>query len=102
MTANTYSLTLWKSYYLKGFFNIGVSCGNLIRPDNGEIRIRLEGSNLVLNGRVDRNANQNGTPRIHGNAALRDWFQEGFRMHDIVDIEILSPKEIYLKNPKKQ
>ncbi len=101
MTANTYHLHLWKSYYNKGFFNIGVSCGNLIRPDNGKIRIRLQGSSAVITGRVDRNANQNETPRIHGNVALREWFQKNFRMLDKVDVDIVDPREIYLRNPRK-
>ena len=58
-----YKLTLHKTYYDKGFFNLGVEIERFVRPSSGPIKILLGYSKEQINGRVDREANQNGTPR---------------------------------------
>lgn len=94
MTFPTYQLTLHKTYYEKGFFNLGVSVDRYVRPQSGEIRLVLGASNRTLAGRVDREANPNGTPRIHGGPELRDWFFRNFNLKDRVLVTITSPNEI--------
>ena len=91
MTNPVYQLTLHKSYYDKGFFNLGVSVEGLVRPDNGPITIELGGSHRRIEGRVDRNANQNGTPRIFGGAELRNWLQSTFSEGDQVEVQVRRP-----------
>lgn len=101
MASKVYQLRLFKTYYEKGFFNIGVSSESLIRPDNGRITIQLEGTRESLVGKVKRDVNNNGTPRVFGRAALRDWFQRNFNIHDTVEVVILSPNEIRIRKSRK-
>ena len=97
MTYPTYPLTLHKTYYEKGFFNLGVSVDKYIRPTSGPIRIILGSSNRVLNGSVSREANLNGAPRIFGRVELRDWMSKNYSLKDKVTIEIISPNEVRIK-----
>ena len=94
-----YKLTLHKSYYDKGFFNLGVDVEQFVRPDSGPVTLRLGESEKEIEGLVDREANQNGTPRISGGAKLRDWFQEHFKLEGVVDVFVTDTDELWLKRP---
>lgn len=96
-TSPTYRLTLRKTYYEKGFFNLGVAVERFIRPDSGPITIFLGKSQAELIGRVNREANTNGTPRIMGGPELRNWIQRKFFLLDIVDVVVIAPDRIWLK-----
>ncbi len=96
MTNPVYELNLHPTYYDKGFFNFGVAVDALIRPDSGSITIELRDSHRSIEGRVNRNANQNGTPRVHGGTELRDWFQANYEVSDRLAVHILSPTRIRL------
>ena len=93
-----YELTLHKTYYEKGFFNLGVSVDNYIQPKNGLITIFLGETKQKLEGRLNRDANLNSTPRIYGGSDLVNWFQVNFNLKDSVLIYILSPNKIWIKN----
>lgn len=93
---NTYILKLGKTYYDKGFFNLGVEVDHLVADDVDEIFLFLGKENNRLKARLDRNANLNGTPRIHGGVNLRNWFWKNFQLGEQVKIEILSPTKIWL------
>jgi hypothetical protein len=97
-----YNLTLHKTYYDKGFFNLGVDIERFVRPDSGSITILLGNSKTHLNGRVDRAANQNGTPRIFGGVELQHWFQRNFELKNVVDVHIVSPNKIWIDGRKKK
>lgn len=92
----TYSLTLRKAYYNNGFFNLGVAVDRFIRPDSGPVSIFLGRAQAEMTGRVDRNANVNGTPRVFGGVELRNWFQRNFEEMDVVQVVILGPDKISL------
>jgi len=49
-----YDLTLFKSYYEKGFLNFGVDVDRFIRTESGSITIYLGNSKKEMKGRVDR------------------------------------------------
>lgn len=92
-----YKLTLHKTYYDKGFFNLGVDVERFVRPDSGPITIVLGDSKARINGRVDRTANVNGTPRIFGGAELQHWIQSHFDLKDEINVYIKRPDEIWIK-----
>ncbi len=92
-----YELTLHKTYYRKGFFNLGVSVDRYIQPNDAPITIYLGDSGKKLIGRSDRKANQNGTPRIHLGVDLVDWFLKNFEELDVINVVILSPNELNLR-----
>lgn len=91
-----YNLTLHKTYYEKGLFNLGVSVNRYVRPTSGPIKITLGRTNQIIEGQVNRDANPNGTPRVSGGNELRDWFINNYSLKDQVNIEILSPTEIHI------
>jgi hypothetical protein len=99
MEIPVYELTLHKTYYEKGFFNLGIEVERFIRQDKGPINILLGDEKGKIIGQVDRSANKNRTPRIFVGKELTKWFQRNFNLKDKAQINILSPKEIWLKKP---
>lgn len=95
MSFPTYQLTLHKTYYEKGFFNLGVDVERYVTAVEGLMMLNLGGRSSVQ-GRVTRQANMNGTPRVFGGAALRDWFMANFDMNDVVVVTVLTPTELSL------
>lgn len=96
MTYPTYDLTLHKTYYEKGFFNLGVDVERFVTKDEGPVSLLLGRQRQQIGGRVTRTANQNGTPRVFGGAELRDWFFANFNMLDQVQVVVLSPAELQI------
>ena len=89
-----YRLTLEKSYYAKGFFNIPVAFDGCIRDSDGPVTLVLGG--LEIETQVTRKANANGTARLKARARLRDWFQQNFSLGDTVRVTFVSPCELLL------
>ena len=83
-----YKLTLQKTYYDKGFFNIGVGYDRYVRRTNGPVDLLLGREGEQIQGKVSRDANQNGTPRIFGGAALSRWFKANFQPMDVVAVDL--------------
>lgn len=96
MTSPTYELTLHKTYYEKGFFNLGVSVEKYVRQQNGEVKLILGASKRVLIGKVNRDANLNKTPRVFGGQELQSWFYKNYKVKDSVIITILAPDQIQI------
>ena len=96
MTHPTYDLTLHKTYYEKGFFNLGVEIERFVTKDECTVSLLLGTKGQQIGGRVTRAANQNGTPRIFGGAELRDWFFANFNMLDQVCVLVRSPTELQI------
>ncbi len=96
-TVPTYKLTLQKTYYDKGFFNLGIEVDRFIRRDSGPISILLGASRAKISANVNREANVNGTPRIMGGPELRNWFQRSFECLDVVDVVVLAPDQLWIK-----
>ena len=90
----TYRLTLHKSYYNKGFFNIPVAFDGYIRDSDGPVTLVL--GEQELETQVTRRANMNGTARLKARARLRDWFQQNFSLGDTVLVTFVSPCQLLL------
>lgn len=95
-----YPLTLHKTYYEQGFFNLGVDVERYVRRDDGTVRLRLGACGRSLSGRVSRRWNRNGTPRVQGGAELRNWSQREFRHGEAVLVEIVAPDEMRLRRAR--
>lgn len=91
-----FRLTLQKTYYDQGFFNVSVDFDRRVRQDDGEVTLLLGGAEKAIPGRVYRRVNQNGTARVRGGAELRDWFHENFHLMESVEVNFLSPETIRL------
>jgi hypothetical protein len=96
----TFPLKLQKTYYDKGFFNVTVDYHNYVRPDSGPVTLVLANTGQTIAGRVSREANPNGTPRVFGGIELRDWFQENFRFLDTVNIDLVSNDRMILRTKR--
>ena len=84
----TFKLTLQKTYYEKGFFNVVVDYDRYVRKSEGPVKLRLGLSGEVVEGRIDRHANMNGTARILCGVKLRNWFMKNYEPMDIVNVDL--------------
>ncbi len=91
-----FELTLQRTYWLRGFFNVGVREATEFGADGETIEIFCGASTTPLLGVINRRANANGTPRILGGTALRDWFQRNSRESATIEVAVLSPNAIRL------
>src|SRR5690554_3150003 len=91
-----FHLVLHETYFRNGFFNVPVAFDQYIRSDNGSIRIYIGNTDELVEGRVDRTANSNGTARVFGGRTLRDWFKQNFSVRDVLTVKFLSPDVILL------
>ncbi len=90
------SLTLHRTYYNQGFFNVPVDFDRFVRLQEGPVILRLGLGGSEIEGKINRRANQNGTPRIMGGTKLRDWFQQNYEPLETVLIDLSSPEIIVL------
>jgi hypothetical protein len=92
-----FEVKLGKTYYRNGFINTGTSVSDAIGKHGEPMLIWLGAQGHVgVESRIDRKANRNGTPRIHGRARVAQWFQENFRLNDVVAGTVLTPNQILL------
>jgi len=85
-----FRLTLEKTYYRQGFFNVTVDFDRFIRPTEGPVELILGTSGPKIEGKVNRSANLNRTARVMGGSKLRDWFQENYSQGEVIDIHLSS------------
>src|SRR5438093_8246914 len=90
-----FKLTLEKTYYRKGFFNVTVDFDRFVSSD-GPVELVLGTSRQTIESRIDRGANRNGTPRIMGGAKLRDWFQANYAEGDVIEVDLSSFSSIQI------
>ena len=86
-----FSVTLHPTYYHQGFFNVVVEHDHLIGRAEGPIDIYLGDAEEPILGTIDRHTNQNGTPRILGRTAMRDWFRQNAQEMGSVMVAVMSP-----------
>ena len=91
-----FNLTLHRTYYNQGFFNVTVDFDRFVRPQEGPVVLRLGLRGPEIQGLINRRANRNGTPRIIGRTRLRDWFQKNFEPMGIVAVDLSSREIIVL------
>lgn len=92
----TFHFTLQPTYFRSGFFNVGVSSQKHIGADGETIELYIGDSTQPVLGTINRRANSNGTPRIMGGTALRDWFQRAAISMGKISVQVFSPTSIRL------
>lgn len=93
----SFPLTVHKTYYNQGFFNIGVSHASLFGTDGQEIEIFCGTAEQPIVGTINRTANNNKTPRIMGGKGLRDWFHQHMREMQEATIGVFSPTALRIQ-----
>lgn len=85
---------LGATYYEKGFFNVPRDADCFVGQE-GSLELTL-GEGKSIEGLIRRCENPNGTARIHGRAALRDWFQANYPRGGVVVVRAISPQNLAL------
>jgi hypothetical protein len=95
--APTFDVTLGKTYYDRGFFNVPIKFSGLFPEHGTQLSIYCGDSRTLIRATVDRRANQsNQTPRIYGKASLANWFQLYKQLDETAKIRVVSTNEIEL------
>ena len=98
----TFQVKLGKTYYNQPFFNVSIKYSEDFGDDNAMIQIQLgDNSKNIIQGHINRTANNNGTPRIMCNKTCTDWIQKNFKQNDILKVDILSNVSIRLNEKRK-
>lgn len=86
-------------YMDKGFFNVPLRYSRLFGKDRERIKILCGQDRAPIHGLIDRSSNTNASPRIVGGGPLKHWFEEHAGLNNPVDIDILAPNAVWLRNP---
>ena len=91
-----FKLTLQKTYFNQGFFNVVVDFDRYVRKSEGPIRLRLGRNGTEVQANINRSANKNGTARVMGGVVLREWFRRNFEPLETVAVDLTSQEIIVL------
>lgn len=92
-----FRLTLQETYHRTGFFNVPINVEKYFGKDSESITIYCGREKLAVIGKINRTANNNGTPRIMGQVPLREWFQKRRAMSQL-KVSILDPTTIHIND----
>ncbi len=95
----SYRFLVGYHYMDKGFFNVPQRYSQLFGNDQEKIRILCGRDRETIHGHIDRSTNTNAAPRIVGGRKLRRWFEENAGINNPVDIDILAPNAVWIRNP---
>lgn len=90
----SFLVTIGKTYFDQGFFNVPVDFERYFAADNSVIVIELPEASGNVTGKINRSANVNNTPRIMGGLELRDWIQSYVRLGKSIRVIVEDPKRI--------
>ena len=88
---------LHPTYYSSGFFNVGVAPEKHFGADGETIELFLGDASQPVLGTINRRATSNGSPRIMGGTALRNWFNANASRMARIAVDVLSPTAIRLR-----
>ena len=93
------TVVLGKAYFTQGFFNVKKRYSDQFGDNKERIRVQLgENPEDAIEAYVNREANQNGTPRIMCGSEYTRWIKkEEFKQGDTLIVDILSPNSIRLR-----
>lgn len=89
-------ITLWKSFYDAGYFNVPLYFDGHVRPDEGAIKLALGKSKKEIQAYVSRSETRHGNARVKGGAPLRDWFRENYQVQEKFLVSYDAPNKISL------
>ncbi len=95
----SYRFLVGYMYMDKGFFNVPVRYSRLFGKDRERIKILCGSEKSTIHGHIDRSSNTNASPRIVGGGPLKHWFEENTGLNNPVDIDILAPNAVWIRNP---
>jgi len=95
-----FDFTLQKTYFDKGFINVGVKGSEHLGQHGDLVTLFLGNEHFVVTSKINRTANLNHSVRVIGNnAIIANWFQKNFKEGQKVSGMIKSNNIIFLNNP---
>jgi hypothetical protein len=91
----TFLITVGKTYYRRGFFNVPVAFARYFGQHGAAIYIQVKDRPL-FQGHINRTVNKSDAPRVMGGTTLRDWLQDSLAQGDAISITVLDPTTIHL------
>jgi len=90
-----FELTLGKTYFEKGYFNLPRPHAHHVT--GGELTIILGKDRQIVQGMSQIYEANNYVPRVFGYENLRTWFLENYSLNDTVEVFIEAQNEIWIK-----
>jgi hypothetical protein len=97
LPVDQFQFQLQRSYSEKGFFNVPVAHTKSLGEDGQSIDVFCGAAESPVIALLNRRSNSNGTPRIMGGSALRNWFQASCEIGYTIQVDVLSPVTIRLR-----
>lgn len=95
-----FTITLGQAYYHQGLINPGVMASQHLGRDGEPIQISFDDGAEPVMSSINRNANSSGGVRVVGrNRLIADWFQQHYKLGDVVRAYVLDPNRIRLSTP---
>lgn len=95
----SYRFLVGYMYLENGFFNVPMRYSRLFGRDREKIKILCGADKQTIYGQIDRSSNTNASPRVVGGEQLKSWFDAHAGLNHPVDIDILAPNAIWIRNP---
>ncbi len=93
----TVEITLGSEYWNKGFFNFSKKELELLPTESTDVIIFLgQNDDFYINGYFHF-PDKNNQPRVRGNKALKEWFQDKYKQGDKMKVDILKPNIFRIK-----
>ena len=95
---HSFKIKLGKTYYHKGYINPGLKSSEFFKKD-GVVFIKIE--NELLESKIDRESNKNGSVRLYFGRKLSDWYKKKYEINDtiLVNLNVIGEKHtITFKN----
>lgn len=95
-TKTSHSFNMAPTYWKRGFFNVPVSSSDEFSDDGDTLTIINREGSVRLTAIINRTANKSQAPRIMGGTGLRTFFQENYKINDVVSFILLSKNTMQL------
>ncbi|OUR80400.1 hypothetical protein A9Q83_01405 [Alphaproteobacteria bacterium 46_93_T64] len=92
-----FQFQLRKTYYNQGFFNVPVAYMEAFGEDHDRIEIFCGKHLALIDGHINRSANNTNSPRIMGGSQLAYWFKNSKNLDDKIEVTVLSPNSILVE-----
>ena len=91
---NTFQLKLGKEYYNKGIIQIPIKFKDIIPQEKGiKVKLIIQNDEYIIYPTFTLSG---GNRKINGKNELKEWFNNKFKLNDLVNVEIISQIEFMI------
>lgn len=87
-TIHTFNMA--RTYWKRGFFNVSALSSDAFPDDGDTITILSQDGDKKFSAIINRTANKSKTPRVMGGEGLRRFFQENYKVNEVISYQMLS------------